>query len=79
MDIITAFGIGALAFVLIVLLTAFYLKSALILVPDNKRSYIIETQEDVADVMDDMPDNIENDMADDKNDPDAPETVPGKS
>ncbi|MGP8320981.1 MAG: hypothetical protein ACT6FE_01445 [Methanosarcinaceae archaeon] len=63
MDAINAFGIGVLVFVLIVLLTAFYLKSASVLLFNHKQGCgcIIETQENIDGVMDDMPDNIMND------------------
>lgn len=58
MDTINAFWIGTLVFILIVLLTVFYLKSASILVSNNKLSYTIEMQEDIDYAIDGVPGNL---------------------
>ena len=71
MDTITAFGIGAMVFVIIVLLTAFSLKSTSIMVSAANKGNTIETQESVDDVTDDVDDDV--------NDPDAPEKVSEES
>ncbi|MDO9517291.1 MAG: hypothetical protein Q7J10_04485 [Methanosarcinaceae archaeon] len=57
MNAITAFGIGALVFVLIVLLTAYFLKSASFLESTTNKGYTIETQEQVDDEIDDRVDD----------------------
>lgn len=67
MDPITAFGIGALVFVIIVLLTAFSLKSASVPASSANKGYTIETQESI--------DDLTNDVVGDANDQDTPETV----
>ncbi|NOR48275.1 MAG: hypothetical protein GQ533_09580 [Methanosarcinaceae archaeon] len=57
MDSITAFGIGALVFVIIVLLTAYSLKSASVLTSATNKDYIIDMQDDAEgadDKLDDM-------------------------
>ncbi|MGP8330041.1 MAG: hypothetical protein ACT6FF_06950 [Methanosarcinaceae archaeon] len=66
-----AFWIGTLVFILIVLLTVFYLKSASILVSDNKLNYTIEIKEDVNYAMDGVPGNL----IDDENYSTASDTV----
>ena len=71
MDSITAFGIGALVFVFIVLLTAYSLKSVSVLASATNKGYTIETQEYVNDVIDDVVGDV--------NDQDMPETVSEKS
>ena len=71
MDPITAFGIGALVFVIIVLLTAYSLKSVSVLASATNKGYTIETQEYVNDVIDDVVSDV--------NDQDMPETVSEKS
>lgn len=58
MDTINVFWIGTLVFILIVLLTVFYLKSASILVSNNKLSYTIEMQEDIDYAIDGVPGNL---------------------
>ena len=67
MDPITAFGIGALVFVIIVLLTAFSLKSASVLTSSANKGYTTGTQEYV--------DDLTNDVVGDVNNQDTPETV----
>lgn len=62
MDTITAFGIGALVFTFIVLLTAFSLKSTSIMVSAANKSYTDGTQESVDDVTDDLADDVVDDM-----------------
>ncbi|HJH28934.1 MAG TPA: hypothetical protein C5S51_04475 [Methanosarcinaceae archaeon] len=57
MNAIIAFGIGAVVFVFIVLLTAFYLKSASVLTSATNRGYIIDMQDDTEDA-DDKLDNM---------------------
>ena len=57
MDSITAFGIGAVVFVIIVLLTAYSLKSASVLTSATNKDYIIDMQDDAEgadDKLDDM-------------------------
>ena len=71
MDPITAFGIGALVFVIIVLLTAFSLKSASVLASSANKGHTTETQESV--------DDLTNDVVGDVNDQDTPETVSEES
>ncbi len=71
MDPITAFGIGALVFVIIVLLTAFSLKSASVLASSANKGYTTETQEYV--------DDLTNDVVGDGNVQDTPETVSEES
>lgn len=56
MDTITAFGVGAMVFVIIVLLTAFSLKSTSIMVSAANKSSTVETQESDDDVVDDVND-----------------------
>ncbi len=56
MDSIIAFGIGAVVFVFIVLLTAFYLKSASVLTSATNRDYIIDMQDDAEDADDKLDD-----------------------
>lgn len=56
MDTITAFGVGAMVFVIIVLLTAFSLKSTSIMVSAANKSFTVETQESDDDVADDVND-----------------------
>ena len=57
MNAIIAFGIGAVVFVIIVLLTAFYLKSASVMTSATNKDYVIDMQddaEDADDTLDDM-------------------------
>nr|QNO48081.1 hypothetical protein NKOHCHHF_00006 [Methanosarcinales archaeon ANME-2c ERB4] len=56
MDSITAFGIGALVFVIIVLLTAYSLKSASVLISATNKDYIIDMQDDAEDADDKLND-----------------------
>ena len=56
MNTIIAFGIGAVVFVLIVLLTAFYLKSASVLTSANNKDNVINMQDDVEDADDKLDD-----------------------
>ncbi len=56
MDSITAFGIGALVFVIIVLLTAYSLKSASVLTSATNKDYIIDMQDDAEDADDKLDD-----------------------
>lgn len=67
MNVITAFGIGALVFVIIVLLTAYSLKSASVLTSSTNKGYTVETQKSVDDMIDDVVSNV--------NDKDTPKTV----
>ncbi len=71
MNVITAFGIGALVFVIIVLLTAYSLKSASVLTSSTNKGYTVETQKSVDDMIDDVVSNV--------NDKDTPETVSEES
>ncbi len=71
MNVITAFGIGAVIFVFSVLLTAFYLKSASVLASATNKDYTVETQKSVDDMIDDVVSNV--------NDKDMPETVSEES
>ena len=57
MNVITAFGIGALVFILIVLLTAYFLKSSSFLESAANKGYTIEAQEQVDDEIDDKMDD----------------------
>ena len=70
MNLIIAFGIGVLVFVLIVLMTAYFLKSASIVFSGNNRNDVIEMQEDEEDT---------DDLLDDLKDQVMPETVSEKS
>ena len=45
MNVITAFGIGAVIFVFIVLLTAFYLRSASVLISATNKDHVIDIQD----------------------------------
>lgn len=56
MNSITAFGIGALVFVIIVLLTAYSLKSASVLTSATNKDYIIDMQDDAEDADDKLDD-----------------------
>ncbi len=71
MNVITAFGIGALVFVIVVLLTAYSLKSASVLTSSTNKGYTVETQKSVDDMIDDVVSNV--------NDKDTPETVSEES
>ena len=71
MNVSTAFGIGALVFVIIVLLTAYSLKSASVLTSSTNKGYTVETQKSVDDMIDDVVSNV--------NDKDTPETVSEES
>ncbi len=71
MNVITGFGIGALVFVIIVLLTAYSLKSASVLTSSTNKGYTVETQKSVDDMIDDVVSNV--------NDKDTPETVSEES
>ncbi|MCL7411136.1 MAG: hypothetical protein P1P69_02325 [Methanosarcinaceae archaeon] len=57
MNVLVAFGIGALVFIFIVILTAYFLKSALFLESATNKSYATEAQEHVDDAIDDRVDD----------------------
>ena len=59
MNVITAFGIGVLVFVFIVLLTAYFLKSASVLESATDKRYTITTQEHVHGAIDDRVDDVD--------------------
>ena len=54
MNVMVAFGIGALVFIFSVLFTAYFLKSASFLESSTNKGNVIETQEFVDDVVDDV-------------------------
>ena len=67
MNVMVAFGIGALVFIFSVLFTAYFLKSASFLESSTNKGNAIETQEFVDDVV--------GDVIDDVNDPDVYEKM----